>query len=87
MVICGSVQTRSLIAYMFVEQRIFHQIISEVPTLLGSNANIYKCLGEKYSNKKDDYILFPFSEIFITFKISSVFNIVPLYNQRVLEGV
>ena len=86
-------QTRSLIAHIYVYRTtkrtlsLFHQILSEIPTSLGSNANIYKCLGEKYSNKKDDYILFPFSEIFITIQIFYVFNIVPFYNQRVLEGV
>ena len=51
---------------------LFHQILIAIPTSLRNNKNIHK-------QKKDDYILFPFSEIFITsfflFSISFLFII------------
>ena len=77
-------QTGSLIAHTFVEPQ------KETYLYFIKNFLQFEHILEAikiFEHKKDDYILFPSSEIFITFKIFCVFNIVPIYNQRMLEGV
>ena len=53
-VICGSVQTSSLIAHMFVEpqKETYLYFFFAISTSLRSNENIYECLVEKYLNIK-----------------------------------
>ena len=60
-----------------------------IPTLVWNNGNIHMCNWEILKPKEDDYmvVLSHLLKMFITFKIFSVLNIVPIYNQMRLEGV
>ena len=65
---------------------LFHQILIVILQSFRNNENVHKCLVQK----KGRLIFFELShslKLFFTFKIFHVFNIVPIYKQRMLEGV